>query len=164
MVTEAITKGISSLSNLIVNEKTVKWCSVTISDIFDKGKRLEASVFDIEGKNARTIIERGKYPVVFISGNQGMSSAYVCGRFKRIWVKESNYPIYQPSSIVDINPTPDDSTYYRWSIGEQIVTMEISLTASKYITLGYPKSSFVFFTICSINAFALSMSNSFNVL
>ncbi|MBQ6504486.1 MAG: hypothetical protein IJI57_11300 [Flexilinea sp.] len=107
MVTEAITKGISSLSNLIVNEKTVKWCSVTISDIFDKGKRLEASVFDIEGKNARTIIERGKYPVVFISGNQGMSSAYVCGRFKRIWVKESNYPIYQPSSIVDINPTPD---------------------------------------------------------
>lgn len=35
-----------------------------------------------------------------------------------------------------IKPTPDDSTYYMWSIGEQVVTIEMSLTASKYLTLG----------------------------
>ena len=36
-----------------------------------------------------------------------MASAYVCGRFKRIWVKKSELPIYQPSAIVDLKPKPD---------------------------------------------------------
>jgi len=48
----------------------------------------------------------------------------------------SNFVIDEVLNTKYIIPTPDDSTYYMWSIGEQIVTMEMSLTASKYITLG----------------------------
>lgn len=104
MVAEMIIRDDSFLSNLIVNENTVKWCAVSLSDVVDKGNRLEASVFDVEGKNARNIIERGKFPIAFVNN---FASSYVCGRFKRIWVKKSDFPIYQPSSIVDINPDPD---------------------------------------------------------
>lgn len=90
-----------------VNESPVKWCSVSLSEIVQRGKRLEASVFDVEAKHAWELINVNKYGVVTIGGEEGLATAYTCGRFKRIWVKKSDYPIYQPSSIVDLYPTPD---------------------------------------------------------
>lgn len=97
----------TSLQEVQVSEKPVKWCSVSLSDVVSRGKRLEASVFDVEAKQARSLIAKSKYPQSFIGGATGMASSYVCGRFKRIWVEKSDLPIYQPSSIVDIKPTPD---------------------------------------------------------
>ena len=35
-----------------------------------------------------------------------------------------------------IIPTPDNATYYRWVVGEQVENIEFTLTASKYSTLG----------------------------
>ncbi len=90
-----------------VQESPVKWCSVTLSDIISRGKRLEASVFDVEAKQARKIVESGKYPVTMVCGETGLASAFTGARFKRIWVDRSDYPIYQPSTILDIKPTPD---------------------------------------------------------
>lgn len=92
--------------NVLENPAT-KWCSVTLSDVIDRGKRLDASVFDVEAKQARDLILKGKNPVAFLGGNNGITSSYTGARFKRIWLKKSNLPIYQPSSIVDIKPTPD---------------------------------------------------------
>lgn len=97
----------AQLQEVEITEKPVKWCSVSLSDVVSRGKRLEASVFDVEAKQARSLIAKGKYPQCFIGGADGMASSYVCGRFKRIWVEKSDIPIYQPSSIVDIKPTPD---------------------------------------------------------
>ena len=42
-----------------------------------------------------------------VGGIDGLASSYVCGRFKRIWVDRSDLPIFQPSSITDVFPTPD---------------------------------------------------------
>lgn len=68
---------------------------------------MEASVFDVEAKHARAAVEHGKYPVTMVGGTKGLTTSYVCGRFKRIWVEKSDLPIFQPSSITDIYPTPD---------------------------------------------------------
>lgn len=95
------------VSKVMVNESPIKWCTVALSDVVARGKRLEASVFDVEAKQARSLIAKGKYPQRFIGGADGLTSSYVCGRFKRIWVEKTDMPIYQPSSIVDIKPTPD---------------------------------------------------------
>lgn len=94
-------------TEISVPERPVKWCSVSLSDVISRGKRLEASVFDVEAKQARTLIEHGKYSVTVVGGVNGLATAYVCGRFKRIWVGRSDLPIFQPSSIVDIHPVPD---------------------------------------------------------
>ena len=91
----------------VVNDSKIKWCTVSLSDVVSRNKRLEASVFDIEAKQARELISNGKYNPTPICGDTGIASAYTCGRFKRIWVKESAYPIYQPSTIMDIKPTQD---------------------------------------------------------
>lgn len=42
-----------------------------------------------------------------------------------------------------IEPTPPDSVFYRWMIGEQVTTYNITLTASKYSTLGIKELSLV---------------------
>ncbi len=88
-------------------ETSLKWCSVNLSDVISRGKRLEASVFDVEAKHARQIIQKGKYPITFIGGDSGLTTSYTGARFKRIWLKKSDYPIFQPSSITDIKPVPD---------------------------------------------------------
>ena len=92
---------------IAVNETPIKWCSVTLSDVIARGKRLEASVFDVEAKQARSIVTNGKYSATYVGGADGLATSYTGARFKRIWVKKSDMPIYQPSTIMDIKPTPD---------------------------------------------------------
>ena len=94
-------------SNIKADEAPIKWCSVSLSDVISRGKRLEASVFDVEAKQARQIIKNSKFPSTTIGGENGLTTSYTCARFKRIWVEHSDLPIYQPSTIVDIKPTPD---------------------------------------------------------
>lgn len=53
-----------------IKDEPVKWCSVSLSDIIARGKRLEASVFDVEAKKARQIIKNGKYPITTICGEK----------------------------------------------------------------------------------------------
>lgn len=96
-----------STSNVVVANTAIKWCTVSLSDVVSRNKRLEASVFDVEAKQARELISSSKYKPTHICGNDGIASAYTCGRFKRIWVKKSDFPIYQPSTIMDIKPTQD---------------------------------------------------------
>lgn len=106
----------SNLAHKLDNENTIdvetndiplKWCSVSLSDVIFRGKRLEASVFDVEAKQARQIIKNSKFPSTTIGGENGLTTSYTCARFKRIWLEHSDFPIYQPSTIVDIKPKPD---------------------------------------------------------
>lgn len=106
----------SNLAHKLDNENTIdvetndiplKWCSVPLSDVIFRGKRLEASVFDVEAKQARQIIKNSKFPSTTIGGENGLTTSYTCARFKRIWLEHSDFPIYQPSTIVDIKPKPD---------------------------------------------------------
>ena len=92
---------------IVIDETPVKWCTVSLSEIIERGKRFEASVYDVEAKQAREIIANGKYPLTALGGADGMTTSYTGARFKRIWVEKSDYPIYQPSTIMDVKPSPD---------------------------------------------------------
>lgn len=92
---------------IVIDEAPVKWCTVSLSEVIERGKRLEASVYDVEAKQAREIIAGGKYPLTMLGGADGMTTSYTGARFKRIWVEKSDYPIFQPSTIMDIKPSPD---------------------------------------------------------
>ena len=60
-----------------ISESPVKWCSVSLSDMVSRGKRLEASVFDVEAKQARESVYKGKYGTVILYGcNEADSSGY----------------------------------------------------------------------------------------
>jgi len=88
-------------------QEDIKWCTVSLADVINANKRLDATVFDVDGKHAREVITNCKWESVPLYGSEGLSNAYTGGRFKRIWLETSDFPIYQPSSITDIKPTPD---------------------------------------------------------
>lgn len=56
-------------------EYPLKWCSVYLGDIISRGKRLEASVYDIEAKQARQLIQSGKFPITTIGGENGLTTS-----------------------------------------------------------------------------------------
>ncbi len=89
-------------------EEELRWCTVRLQEVLDKGNRLEASVFDIEGKHAREVLKQCKWPLTLFAGEKGLSDCYHRGRFKRIWVEKSDLPIFQPSQIEEIKPKPID--------------------------------------------------------
>ena len=90
-----------------LKKTSLKWCSISLADVVAHGKRLEASVYDVEAKQAHQIIKACRYPLTTIGGKEGLTTSYTCARFKRIWVEKSDFPIYQPSTIVDVKPVPD---------------------------------------------------------
>lgn len=96
----------TSGEEVVVNEAPLKWCSVTLSDVVSRGKRLEASVFDVEAKQARDTIASSKYPCVPLLGENGIiQKAYYPGRFKRIYCERNEgVAFYLPSQMTDIYP------------------------------------------------------------
>ncbi len=97
-----------------IPESPIKWCSVTLSDMISRGKRLEASVFDVEAKQARESVYKGKYGTVILYGDSGLiETAYYPGwmqrsRLKRIWCdKPYGEGFYLPSQMTDLYPVPE---------------------------------------------------------
>lgn len=99
----------NDIQEVEVAESPLKYCTVTLSDVISRGKRLEASVFDVEAKQAHDIIAHGKYPAITIGGTDGLiKKAYYPGRFKRIYCESGcGEPFYLPSQMTDIYPKAD---------------------------------------------------------
>lgn len=101
-------------AEVYVPKNPIKWCSVSLSDVLSHNKRLEASVFDVEAKQAREKISKGVYGTVFLAGDDGLiESAYYPGwmqrsRLKRIYCdKQYGEGFYLPSQMTDLYPVPD---------------------------------------------------------
>lgn len=93
-----------------ISESPIKWCSVSLSNMISRGKRLEASVFDIEAKQARETVMNGKYKSLPLIGEHSpVRCAYYGGRLKRNYVsKEHKNAIgfIGSSEMLDIMPQP----------------------------------------------------------
>ena len=92
-----------------ISEAPVKWCSVSLAEMVERGKRLEASVFDVEAKQAHDLVKDNKYGCSVLLGDDGIiDTAYYPGRFKRIYCdRENGVPFYLPSQMTDIYPKAD---------------------------------------------------------
>lgn len=85
----------------------VKWSSVSLSEILDRGTRLEASIYDIEGKHAREVLSRCKYEIVNLWSEDGLiKTASYPTRFKRIYVGRNGIPFFLPSQLNELRPKP----------------------------------------------------------
>ena len=95
---------------VIIAENPLKWSEVSLSDVISHGKRLEASVFDVETKQAYRNIEKCKYASVNLIGkNCPVKIAHYGGRLKRNYVEKENsraIGFIGSSEMLDINPRP----------------------------------------------------------
>ncbi len=93
---------------VITGEDTLKWCSVSVQEVINKGYRLEASVFDVDAKKAWESVIHGRYESLPLMGENGIiEKAYYPGRFKRIYTERGGEPFYLPSQMGDIFPKVD---------------------------------------------------------
>ena len=83
-----------------------KWTSVAVQEFFEKDCRLDASVFVTEGRQVRADLGKCKWPIVNLCGDGGLATAYHRPRFRRIYLEESDFPIYQPAQINELDPKP----------------------------------------------------------
>jgi len=82
----------------------IKWTTVTSDEVKASKLRLDANVFNIEAKKAKQDLSNCKFPIINLTGDNGIASAYHRLRFKRVFVAHSNMPIFQPSQITEISP------------------------------------------------------------
>lgn len=109
MVNSAAKKLEKELIEIVeVPKDDINWSTVSLSDVLNKGKRLEASVFDVESKHIRDVLKNGKYPLVQLDGKNGLiEESFYPGRFKRIYCeKQDGIAFYLPSQMTDIYPEP----------------------------------------------------------
>lgn len=101
--------NIPQIENTITNKTSLNWCSISLTDVISRGKRLDASVFDVESKHAWEKLLKGKYKCVPLLGENGLiHNAYYPGRFKRIYCDKLNgEEFYLPSQMTDIYPKPE---------------------------------------------------------
>lgn len=87
----------------------ISWSSVSLSEVINKGKRFDAQVFDVESKHIRDVLNKGKYPLVQLDGDEGLiEDSFYPGRFKRIYCeKGEGVEFYLPSQMTDIYPEPN---------------------------------------------------------
>lgn len=93
-----------------IKDMPVKWCSVSLSDVINSGKRIDAELFDMELQKSKKIILNNKYGIVYLSGNQNsLCESYRPGICKRSFVEYSKraIPMLTPSQIINIYPKGD---------------------------------------------------------
>jgi len=105
---EAIAQKISEEKIIDIPQEELNWGSVSLSEVLNSDTRLEASVYNIEGRHAREILKKCKWNVVQLSGEKGLiKSAFYPTRFKRVYVeKEGGIPFFLPSQLLEIYPKP----------------------------------------------------------
>lgn len=120
-----------------VNESPVKWCSVSLSEIVQRGKRLEASAFDVEAKHAHELIVNNKFGYLPLLGkNSFVKRAHYGSRLKRNYVSKTNQDaigFIGSSEMLDIYPQPvkfmiDDERVLELHINEGTVLLSRSGT------------------------------------
>ena len=84
----------------------LKWAMVPVQDVIKNDCRLEASVYSIEGKQSRNILDQCKWPISRLCGDTGLAVSYHRPRFKRVYVEKSAFPIYQPAQVNELYPKP----------------------------------------------------------
>ena len=82
----------------------LKWTSIVVREIVEKGYRLDASVYGIEARQVRQDLEQSKWDIVHL-GDKFIQDAFYLERFKRIYVEEKNgMPFILPSQMTEVYP------------------------------------------------------------
>lgn len=89
------------------SNQTVDWSSLSVGEVLHDDLRLDASVYSKESTKIRKQISASRWGLKPLGGPDGVASISYPSRFKRIFLKHSDLPIFRPSQITDLRPYPD---------------------------------------------------------
>ena len=127
-------------SSLSIPEGELKWSTVSLTEVLEKGMRLEASVFDVEGKHAREILKKCKWEIVDLWSEEGfVKDAFYPGRFKRIYVDKNSddaVGFLGSAEMLDIKPAPRKFLSSKQNVIEKLKIEENCVLLSRSGTIG----------------------------
>jgi type I restriction enzyme S subunit len=130
----------------------LKYVSVNINEIKGNNYRLEASVFNIEARNAKEILQKCKFPIVSICGENGLATAFVVGRFKRNYIDakvKGALGFLGSSEMLELRPTPHkfmvaDKKFEKFKVQEGWLLISCSGTIGKPIYVSRTLKNYIF--------------------
>lgn len=134
--TEAEPKTIDLID---IPEGELNWSTVSLSEVIQRKGRLEASVYDIEGKHAREVLKNCRWKIVNLWSKDGfIETAFYPTRFKRIYVdREYGIPFFLPSQVNEIYPKPTKFISSKTSVDlEHIKVKENTILLTRSGTVG----------------------------
>lgn len=100
----------SPKQDIEVSESPLKWCEVSLFEVVERGKRLEASVFDVEARQAFYTVSHSIFGTKPLMGNNGfVNKSYYGNRLKRKYISKSDknaIGFIGSSEMLDIYPQP----------------------------------------------------------
>lgn len=107
------TPKLPAISTSELPQESLKWCTVSLSDIIHNGKRLEASVFDVNAKLAFSNIAKCPFPKKDLFNENTtlgfIKSIYYGNRLKRNYISSKSknaIGFIGSSEMLDIKPVP----------------------------------------------------------
>lgn len=85
---------------------SLNWVSIPLQEVISNDYRLEAGCYNVEAIRAKKILEGLKIELKHLCGKDGIAQVSYPNRFKRIYVKKSDYPLILPSQIMDVHVKP----------------------------------------------------------
>jgi len=97
-----------------IPEEELRWGPVKLNEVLQRSLRLEARVFDIEGKHAREVLKHCKWPIIAVWGRETKlaDNVFVPGRVKRVYLRKDDPNVIGflgSSEMLDVYPIP-----YKW--------------------------------------------------
>lgn len=100
----------STKQDIKIPKEDVRWTTVSLSEILDRGKRIEASTFNIDRKHAVDLLNNSPYKIVELSSPEGgLIDCYYGHRAKRNYltvIDEFSLGFLGSAEMLDINPNP----------------------------------------------------------
>jgi len=94
------------MATLPTTDNHIKWGETESQSLWSADVRLDANYYNIDGLLAKKLIDSVPFKKIPLTGAHGLASAYHRPRFKRIFVRSSAYPIFQPGQINESYPEP----------------------------------------------------------
>lgn len=123
-----------------VPKDDINWSTVSLSDVLNKGKRLEASGFNIEKIRYEEILKSNKYPLITLLNEKYVDDCYNGARTKREYIspKHKNAVMFLGGSeILDVYPKTEkyldytNSKYESYKVKKNDVLLTCSGTLGK---------------------------------
>lgn len=141
MVNSAARKLEKELIEIVeVPKDDINWSSVSLSDVLNKGKRLEASRFNIEKNRYEEILKRNKYPLITLLNEKYVDDCYNGTRTKREYISPNNKNAVMflgGSEILDVYPKTEkyldytNSKYESYKVKKNDILLTCSGTLGK---------------------------------
>lgn len=120
-----------------IPQEELNWGTVNLSEVINSGTRLEASVYNIEGRHARETLKQCKWPVVALTDM--IIDSFYPKRFKRNYVEknlEDAIGFLGSSEILEINPEPQKFLSSRLNEIESFKVKRNTILLSRSGTIG----------------------------